>query len=572
MRVLLPILLLLYCLPAAAQRCRFERSGGAETTTYAELISWYRMLDQRSPQLLLKTMGSTDSGEPLYLVLLDADGRFDPAGWRRAGKTVILVNNGIHPGEPDGIDASMMLARDIVTRKTALPRNLVLAIIPVYNTGGMLQRGTTWRANQNGPLEYGFRGNAQNLDLNRDFTKCDSREALSFTRLFHWLDPDILVDNHVSDGADYQHTFTLLTSQYDKLGSMGAWVRTVLEPELYRRMKERGHLICPYVNFETANPDQGMEMFYDPPRYSSGYAALFQTIGLVPETHMLKPFADRVKATYDFLQCLTEAAAAQGDSLLARRRAARSALAAQAVFPLSWKVDSTRWSMVAFAGYETGIRRSAVTGMDTRFYDRSRPYLRDIRFFHHFAPQQPVSRPRAYVVPQAWERVLERLRLNGVQLYRLPHDSLMQLEVTRIRDYRTYSRAYEGHYKHYGVQVARQTETLRILKGDYLVSTRQPAVRYLMEMLEPEGDDSFFAWNFFDAILQQKEGYSDHRWEEVAAKWLAEHPEARRRLEERKAADPAFAADAAAQLDFVYRLSPWYEPVHLRYPVFRVPE
>ncbi|HNF02431.1 MAG TPA: M14 family metallopeptidase, partial [Ferruginibacter sp.] len=278
-----------------AQQCRFEKSDGKESATYFEAIEWYRNLDKQSAQVLVKEMGMTDAGYPLHLVLVSKDGKFDPGQWHKQNKVVVLINNGIHPGEPDGIDASMMLVRDIVTKKISLPDNVALAFIPVYNIGGCLNRNSYSRANQDGPLEYGFRGNAQNLDLNRDFTKCDSKEARSFARLFHWLDPEILVDNHVSDGADYQHTMTMLTSQYDKLGAgLGGWLRDTFEPRLYNGMRDKKWDMVPYVSFETGSPDKGMMMFYDPPRYSSGYAALFQTIGFVPETHMLKPFKDRV--------------------------------------------------------------------------------------------------------------------------------------------------------------------------------------------------------------------------------------------------------------------------------------
>ena len=76
-------------------------------------------------------------------------------------------------------------------------------------------------------------------------------------------------------------------------------------------------------------------------------------------------------------------------------------------------------------------------------------------------------------------------------------------------------------------------------------------------------------WNFFDAILQQKEGYSDYRWEDLAAEVLRKDPVLRAKLEEKKAGDPKFAANGPAQLDFIYKNSPYYEPGHNRYPVYR---
>ena len=340
-----------------SQQCRFEKTDGKETATYFEAIEWYKQLDKTSPLVSVKQMGNTDAGYPLHLVLVSSNQQFDPAKWHHQKKAVILINNGIHPGEPDGIDASMMLVRDIVAKKIKVPSNVVLAFIPVYNIGGSLNRASFSRVNQNGPLEYGFRGNSQNLDLNRDFTKNDSKEAKSFAEIFHLLDPDILMDNHVSDGADYQHTMTLLTTQYDKLGNgLGDWLKQKFEPQLYSGMSKKGWEMVPYVNFETANPDSGMEMFYDPPRYSSGYAALFQTIGFVPETHMLKSYKDRVRSTYALMQTMMEQASINAGELIELRKNAKLAVTRTTDFNLSWRVDTTQHSTARFMGYEQAFK------------------------------------------------------------------------------------------------------------------------------------------------------------------------------------------------------------------------
>ena len=553
-----------------AQQSPFEKSNGNVSATYFEAIDWYKNLAKISPLVFVKEMGQTDAGYPLHLVLISNDGKFDPKEWHRQNKIILLINNGIHPGEPDGIDASMLLVRDIVAKKIMLPSNIALAFIPVYNIGGCLNRNTYSRVNQNGPTEYGFRGNAQNLDLNRDFTKCDSREARSFAQIFHWLDPHILIDNHVSDGADYQHTFTLLTSQYDKLGSLGQWLKEKFEPQLYKGMAEKKWAICPYVNFETASPDNGMEMFYDPPRYSSGYAALFQTIGFVPETHMLKPFADRVWATYSFIQTVMEKAAKNATELIAERNKAKKLMITANKFPLSWKIDSSVFSFVTFKGYESAFKKSEVTGMDRLYYDHNKPFTKEVKFFNLFAPISIVEKPRAYLIPQGWHAVIDLLLLNNVALQQLPTDTTIVVQVYHIDTYKTYPKAYEKHHKNYATTISSSTQSIHFLQGDYIVYLNQAANRYLVEMLEPTGDDSFFAWNFFDAILQQKEGYSDYRWEDVAAATLKNNPALQQQLNEKKSTDSTFAKNAEAQLNFVYKHSPYYEPVHLRYPVFRL--
>jgi hypothetical protein len=565
--------LLLFCFyyTSNAQQCRFEKSNGTESATYFEAIDWYKNLDKLSPQVLVKEMGMTDAGYPLHLVLVSADAKFDPVQWHKQKKVVILINNGIHPGEPDGIDASMLLVRDIVSKKIKLPDNVALAFIPVYNIGGCLNRNSYSRANQNGPLEYGFRGNAQNLDLNRDFTKCDSKDARAFAQIFHWLDPEILIDNHVSDGADYQYTMTLITTQYDKLSTdFGGWLKEKFEPQLYAGMAEKKWEMTPYIDFSTSGPDKGMEMFYDPPRYSSGYAALFQTIGFIPETHMLKPFKDRVLSTYALMQTFIEKSAVYADELIAQRNKARAETMKERSWPLNWNLDSSQNTLITFKGYAQAFKTSDATGLQRMYYDHSKPYTKQVKYYNAFKPSGFVSLPYAYIIPQGWSAVVDLMKLNNVTIKQLSNDTLIEVEAYHIDDYKSLPRPYEKHHKNSAVKVSVMKQKIKFLKGDYLIPVDQLNKRYIIEMLEPTGDDSFFAWNFFDAILQQKEGYSDYRWEDIAAEVLKNDPALKQKLADKKAADPKFAANGSAQLDFIYRNSPWYEPAHNRYPVYRL--
>jgi hypothetical protein len=571
-QVLIISLICIFCFYTSyAQQCRFEKTNGLESATYFEAIDWYKNLDNQSAKVLVKEMGITDAGYPLHIVLVSNDAKFDAVQWHKKNKAVVLINNGIHPGEPDGIDASMMLVRDIVLGKLQLPNNIAVAIIPVYNIGGCLNRTAFSRANQNGPKEYGFRGNAQNLDLNRDFTKNDSKEAKAFAQIFHLLDPDILIDNHVSDGADYQHTMTLLTTQYNKLGyNLGAWLKNNFEPQLYKGMAEKKWDMTPYVNFETETPDKGMEMFYDPPRYSSGYAALFQTIGFVPETHMLKPFKERVLSTYALMQTVIEKAALNATALITERNKAKATIIKEKNFALSWAVDTTQHSIITFKGYEQGFKTSDATGLQRMYYNRSKPFTKEVKFFNTFKPSNFVTAPSAYIIPQGWSAVIDLMKLNNVIFKQLNNDTIIEVEAYKIDDYKSFPKPYEKHHKNFAVKVSSSKQKIKFLKGDYFIQLNQKANRYIIEMLEPTGDDSFFAWNFFDAVLQQKEGYSDYRWEDIAAEILKNNPELKNKLEEKKKADEKFAADTSAQLNFIYKNSPYYEPGHNRYPVYRL--
>jgi hypothetical protein len=237
---------------------------------------------------------------------------------------------------------------------------------------------------------------------------------------------------------------------------------------------------------------------------------------------------------------------------------------------LDWKVDTSRWDLIRFKGYQALTKTSAVTGMPRLYYDHDKPFEKEVRFYDYFVSDASVTIPEAYLIPQGWHDVIDLLQLNGVRLRRLTRDSTVDAEVYHIADYKSAARAYEKHHKNTAIKVTSDKESIHLLKGDYIISTDQPARRFLVEMLEPTGEDSYFAWNFFDAILQQKEGYSAYRWEDLAEQWLKDHPDLRQALEEKKKTDPAFAQSASQQLNYVYRHSPYYEPAHMRYPVYRV--
>jgi hypothetical protein len=566
--------LLLAALNVGAQstfKTYFEQHGGNGTPTYPETIAWWKALAGSSPLLRIQEMGTTDAGAPLHLVLVSRDRDFNPASIHAKGKTILFVNNGIHPGEPDGIDASMLLVRDIVQGKATLPANVVLAIIPVYNIDGALNRSADWRVDQNGPVEKGSRGNGQNLDLNRDFIKADSRNALSFTRIFRFLDADVFIDNHVSNGADYQHVMTLLTTQHNKLGGpMGEYLYKTFEPALYPLMKTKGFDLVPYVNHFGETPDKGWPEFFDSPRYSSGYTTLWNTFGFVPETHMLKPYAQRVAATRALMECFISYMTQHGSEIRSLRQQTAASQMNAATFPIAWKWDRTQKTEISFKGYESGYKTSAISGLPRLYYDRSKPYEKKVPFYNTYRDTLSVTRPEAYVIPQGWWKVIDRLQANGISMRRLTRDTVIDVEWYRIENYTAGTRPYEGHHVNSNVQVSRQKGQQRFRKGDYFIPTKQAGVRFLVETLEPQGEDSYFAWNFFDPILGQKEGFSDYVFEETAAGWLSGHPEVKTALEERRARDTAFAKNAYAQLDFVYKRSPYYEPGHMQYPVFRV--
>ncbi|MFT3824840.1 MAG: M14 family metallopeptidase [Chitinophagaceae bacterium] len=573
MRYISTLLLLVapYFLFSQTITTKYEQTHAQETPTYYEAIAWWKMLDEKFPQVKMLTMGPSDAGFPLNLVIVSGDKDFDFANLRKKNKRIILVNNGIHPGEPDGIDASMLLVRDIVTNKKKLPDNVVLAIIPVYNIGGCLNRSADYRVDQNGPKEFGFRGNSQNLDLNRDFIKCDSKEARSFDEIFHLCDPDVFLDNHVSNGADYQHIMTLLTSQHSKLGGvMGEYLNKNFEPALYDLMKQKGYDLVPYVDFAGNVPEAGMRAYFDGPRYSSGYATLWHTFAFVSETHMLKSYDLRVQSTYALMESFIDFTSKNSETIKKLREQTKQSVKQQTDFPVSWELDRNRSIEITFKGFESGRKPSEVSGLPRLYYDRSKPFTKQIKYFNYFNTKTSIQKPEAYIIPQGWWTIIDLLKINKVQMRPLTNDTTIEVQVYRIEDYKAAPRAYEMHHMNSDVKLSTSMKKIKFRKGDLYIPLNQVANRFLMEVLEPQGDDSYFAWNFFDGILGQKEGFSGYAFEDIAAQYLKDHPETKAKLEERRATDSAFAKSAQAQLDFVYKNSPYYEPAHLTYPVYRI--
>lgn len=550
----------------------FEKDNN-HSATYYETIAYYENLAKAYPnQLQIKAHGISDSGHPLHTVVVALDGDFDPISIRTQGKLVLFVNNAIHPGEPCGVDASMMLVRDCLQKKKLKKqlKNTVLVILPFYNIGGGLNRGSYSRANQNGPHEHGFRGNAKNLDLNRDFIKCDSRNAQTFNQIYNYWQPDIFIDNHTSNGADYQYTLTLIATQADKLDpNLTQYMETDLLPFLYKDMKKRHWEMTPYV-YARNTPDDGIAAFLDLPRYSSGYAALHNAISFMPETHMLKPFKDRVYSVYEFMQSMLSAMYQQKTEIQAARKKAIHHTKTKTTFDLNWQLDIEQSSTTKFKGYEAKYKASEVSGLERLYYDQNKPYEKDIPYLNTYKTTLSIEKPMAYIIPQAYYKIIERLKWNGVQVKRLAENQELGLELYKIEDYKTRDYPYEGHYLHSEVKVSKSKQNWQYYKGDYVVFVDQAANRYIVETLEPQAPDAYFAWNFFDGILMQKEYFSAYVFEDLAKDFLAENPDVQAALEAKRQAEPDFAKNARAQLDFIYKHSPYYEPTHQVYPIGRL--
>ncbi|MCI4668657.1 MAG: hypothetical protein MRZ79_11025 [Bacteroidia bacterium] len=551
----------------------FENTWGEETATYQQAIDFYKQLAETYPEVEIKEYGRSDVGKPMHLVVISGQKIFDPKKAKKEGIPMILINNAIHPGEPCGVDASMMLARNLLEDKKLRPMldELIIGIIPIYNIGGALNRGCCSRANQEGPLSYGFRGNAGNYDLNRDFIKMDTRNAHAFARIFQtWL-PEIFIDTHTTNGADYQATLTLIATRPEKLEKSAAAYQTeTLVPALEKYMKKKSsYHMCPYVYSVGNVPDKGIAGFLDLPRYSSGYASLFQTMSFITEAHMLKPFKDRVTATYDFLSGTVEFVSKNPGAVFEAVVKARLEAYNKKSFAVNWKLDQEKQDELMFKGFEYSYETSKVTGKDRLRYHRDKPFEKKIPYFNSFSATTVVEKPNAYILPQTYWEVEEKLKANKVEYFYLDTDTTMEVEVYYLDKVHTQMRSYEGHFYHDSVELRKEFQKIRFYKGDLIIYTNQLHSQYLVHIFEPLAADALFRWNAFDGVLMQKEYFSSYVFEERAEEILARNSELKAAFEKKKAEDESFRESARAQLFYIYTHSVHYEKTHRRYPVFR---
>jgi hypothetical protein len=285
---------------------------------------------------------------------------------------------------------------------------------------------------------------------------------------------------------------------------------------------------------------------------------------------MLKKYAERVKMTYEYMQSTLDFTDANYQKIKELRMKNLDQYQPKKSYTLKWELDSTKATTFSFLGYEAGYKKSGATTGKRLYYDRSKPYKKDVPYIKEFKSQKEVVIPSAYIIPRGYWNIIELLKNNNISFSPLKNDTIIEVESYKIADFKTVPSAYEGHYAHRNTTVTSRIVKTAFAKGDYIVPTNQKGVKYLLEAFEPEGVDSFFNWNFFDAILQQKEHYSEYIFEDTAAKLLNDNPQLKAELETKKQNDPEFAKNPEAQLDWIYKHSVYYEKANLQYPVYRV--
>jgi hypothetical protein len=558
----------------------YEKSGFKASPDYAATLAFARRIEKASPWIRLTSFGVSSQGRELPLIVLSKDRAFTPARARNTGKPIVLVQSGIHAGEIDGKDASLMLLREIAVTKSLarLADNAVILFMPIFNVDGHERRGPFNRINQNGPEETGWRVTARNLNLNRDFLKADAPEMRAWLRAFNaWL-PDLVIDIHVTDGIDFQYNLTWSMEMNENASpAVVAWQKE-LRDSFVSGMASRGDPVCCYVwPREDKDLSKGLLAGAAGPRFSTGYVAIRNRAALLVETHMLKTYKDRVTATYRLLIEVLDfvnrkagelrRATKMSDEETAKRFSSSSDTAR---FPLSFRTTDAS-HQIEFLGYESEVKKSAVSGGEYQVWHHDKPVKISVPLFDQVAPAKTVVPPKYYLIPAEWTECADILRLHGVVLARLRGSREFNVETYVFSKPKWRETPYEGRHT-VDTRIETSRGIARFPAGTWVVRLDQPSARAAIHLLEPEGPDSFVSWGFFNAIFEQKEYFENYVMEDIAASMILKDKRLEAGFMQRVAQDSTFARDPRARLNFFYEKSPWSDKRMNLYPVARCME
>jgi hypothetical protein len=555
-----------------------ERTGFRETGRIAEVERLCPAYAERWPdEVRCEEFGRTPEGRPLLALIASTSGTLAPQEARSRGLPVLLVQGGIHAGEIDGKDAGLLALKEMLDGKVAPDAldKLVLVLVPVFNVDGHERFGRWNRPNQIGPEEMGWRTTAQNLNLNRDYTKADAPEMRAMLRLLNAWDPILYVDLHVTDGAQFEHDISN-TIEPDESGDPGVQeIAAALLTETNNRLEALGALPLDFYPDLRDDSDPALGFVREPnlPRYSTGYWALRNRLALLVETHSWKDYATRVRLTHDTIVAVTEITARDGASWLgvARQADEEATRLGGATVPLSYAVSDS-YHMIDFKGYAYTREPSAVSNSLALRYDPTTPRIWRVPLYDEIGPADEVTLPKGgYVVPAAhagW--ISDRLDAHGI-VYRRLDEGEREVEVFRADKVERAAATFEGRTR---LTLAGHWSSERryVAAGSLFVPIAQARARLVIALLEPRAPDSFAAWGFFNAHFEAKEYMEDYVAEEVAREMLATNPAVAAEFNERLATDPEFAKDPDARLEFFYRRHPSWDEWRDLYPILRVAE
>jgi hypothetical protein len=556
-----------------------EASGFEATGSYEETIRFLRRLADRWPALRMIDFGTSAQGRPMPAVIVSADSAFTPRAAAETGKAIVMVQSGIHAGEIDGKDASLMILRDLALgRHRELLEGVILLVVPIYNVDGHERNSPYNRPNQNGPVQgMGFRTTTDGHDLNRDHLKLCTPEARALVALFNDWTPHLHVDNHVTNGSDHAWVLTYSWAEAPQIRQpIDAWLKSQMPPVL-AATREAGHPVGPYVSLlDRSDPTKGFDSWVGGPRYSTGYFPLRNCPSILIENHAYKPFRDRVLANRDFLLALVDRIAAEPGRLVRAVARARQETVELGRPGADRSEIVLRWAQlpptetVSWPVYEWYSEPSAALGAPLLRFRRGKIREVEVPWSHRVEPGLAVERPRGYLVPRGWPVIERRLRDHGLRVERLVAPAELEVETMRLSDARHNSRAnpsYQG-LSPIDVEVSRARERRRFPEGTLWIPADQPDFEVAVQLLEPEAPDSLVHWGLLSIVLERKEYIGAAALEDQVREML-EDPEI---AEEWKQAleDETFASDRWARWLWWYRRTPhWDESVGLM-PAMRV--
>ena len=554
-----------------------EKTNYRETPRYDETIAYAQKLAARSPLIRYTSFGKSGEGRDLPLMIAAEGGTFTPEAARSAGKAIVLIQACIHPGEPDGKDAGFALLRDIAITRTRphLLDHVTVLFIPIYNTDGHERFSPYNRINQNGPAEMGWRATSTNLNLNRDYMKAETPETRAWLKLWTAWNPDLFIDCHVTDGADYRYNVTYQYEHHENAPLQTRnWMKAALE-RVVPATEAEGNLLAPYPEFrDNRDFSKGIDSFIGTPRFATGYVPLRNRPGLLIETHMLKDYRSRVRGTYDLLRFMLEEVNRDTESLLRAVRAADEetitqgrAYDASRRYPLRFELTD-KTVPFQLKGVESRRELSDVSGAVRVIYGQ-KPVDLTVPLYDDARVTAAVAPPLYYIVPVQWKSVIDVLAAQGLRMQRLAAPATIEIESYRFSDLKWAATPFEGRVMvSYKTALVRERRTFPA--GSVVVTLAQPAAHVAIHLLEPEAPDSLVAWGFFNAIFEQKEYGEFYVLEKLAREMLAKDENLKREFEQRVATDPKFAASASERLQFFYRRSPYWDAELNLYPVGRI--
>ncbi|RIK76702.1 carboxypeptidase [candidate division KSB1 bacterium] len=548
-----------------------EKDDFVKTPRYDETVSWLRKLCEAAPELKMISLGASPEGREIWMVIASQEKAFTPAGLRASGKPVFLAQAGIHSGEIDGKDAGMMLLRDmtVANKKRDLLEGVNLLFIPIFSVDAHERVSPYNRINQRGPAEMGWRTNARNLNLNRDYAKLDAVEMRALMRALNEWNPDLYFDIHVTDGADYQYDITFgYNGKQGHSPAIAAWLDEFLTPAVYRDLQAMDHIPGPLIGGPADGRDfnSGLVDWTAPPRFSNGYGDVRHLPTVLVENHSLKPYKQRVLGTYLLLESTMRVLAMHGSKLQKAIAADRGRRLPEV--PLTWRVPrQSSGEKILFLGVESKQIFSTITNSA---YDQwtGKPYQAMIPLLRMSEPAISVKRPKAYWIPPAWHEVIERLTLHGIQMERITSPVEIEVEMYRLHEPKLAERPFEGRVNVTGKTVVEKRKR-QYPAGAARIVTDQPLGDLAVVLLEPDSPDSFLQWGFFLEIMSTTEYVEDYVMQPMAERMLAEDVQLKSVFDQKVRQDSTFAKSPRERLQWFYRQTPFFDSEWNLYPVGR---